>query len=64
MERYCSIGQSPQRDVAPTKEEEEEENYFINMFFLPSNSHRKLYAAPYEPFSSQKNSPKYLLTVF
>jgi serine phosphatase RsbU (regulator of sigma subunit) len=23
MERYCSIGQSPQRAVAPTEEEEE-----------------------------------------
>jgi hypothetical protein len=25
MERYCSTGQSPQRAVAPTEEEEEEE---------------------------------------
>jgi hypothetical protein len=25
MERYCLTGQSPQRAVAPTKEEEEEE---------------------------------------
>jgi hypothetical protein len=25
MERYCSTGQSPQRSVAPTEEEEEEE---------------------------------------
>jgi hypothetical protein len=25
MERYCSIGQSPQRAVAPTEEEEEHE---------------------------------------
>jgi len=24
MERYCSTGQSPQRAVAPTEEEEEE----------------------------------------
>jgi len=23
MERYCSTGQSPQRDVAPTEEEQE-----------------------------------------
>jgi hypothetical protein len=27
MERYCSTGQNPQRAVAPTEEEEEEE-YF------------------------------------
>jgi hypothetical protein len=26
MERYCSTGQSPQRAVAPTEEEEEEED--------------------------------------
>ena len=26
MERYCSTGQSPQRVVAPTEEEEEEYN--------------------------------------
>ena len=25
MERYCSTGQSPQRAVAPTEEEEEED---------------------------------------
>jgi hypothetical protein len=27
MERYCSTGQIPQRDVAPKEEEEEEEVY-------------------------------------
>ena len=27
MERYCSAGQSPQRAVAPTEEEEEVCNY-------------------------------------
>jgi len=26
MERYCSTGESPQRAVAPTEEEEEEIN--------------------------------------
>jgi hypothetical protein len=26
IERFCSTGQSPQRAVAPTREEEEEEN--------------------------------------
>ena len=29
MERYCSTGQSLQRAVAPTEEEEEEEKYII-----------------------------------
>jgi hypothetical protein len=28
MERYCSTGQSPQRAVAPTKEEEEAWVYY------------------------------------
>jgi len=30
MERYCSTGQSPQRAVAPMKEEEEEEEVYTN----------------------------------
>jgi hypothetical protein len=33
MERYCSTGQSPQRAVAPT-EEEEEESYNISVVKL------------------------------
>jgi len=28
MERYCLTGQSPQRAVAPTEEEEEEQQVF------------------------------------
>jgi hypothetical protein len=32
MERYCSTGQSPQRAVAPTEEEEEEEAKMFQLF--------------------------------
>ena len=32
MERYCSTGQSPQRDVAPTEEEEIPPKVSLNMF--------------------------------
>jgi len=35
MERYCSTGQSPQRAVAPTVEEEEEVNLHLN-FLTPT----------------------------
>jgi hypothetical protein len=31
MERYCSTGQSPQRAVAPTEEEKEEDIHEIEM---------------------------------
>ena len=33
MERYCSTGQSPQRAVAPTEEEEEVCNSLCQNFF-------------------------------
>jgi hypothetical protein len=37
MERYCSTGQSPQRNVAPTEEEEK-----LTRFFTPATSSQYL----------------------
>jgi hypothetical protein len=39
MKRYCSTGQSPQRAVAPTVEEEEEECIRLLIFLPPFSLH-------------------------
>ena len=38
MELYCSTGQSPQRAVAQTEEEEEEDVWFMVSLTMPSAS--------------------------
>jgi len=72
MERYCSTGQSPQRAVAPTEEEEEEaiewrnvkkiEFYGFIYFRLGTiagtyaNSSQQLFAVKYEVLSEKKGA--------
>jgi hypothetical protein len=47
MERYCSTGQSPQRAVAPTEEEEEKEDFSASLHIFERKIFRRIYGLKY-----------------